>query len=74
MSNDNFQPISSIQCEWLDTKSAAKFLGVSPQFLENERWKKRGPVYARLHSRCRYSKRDLMAYMDARLIDSSTNQ
>jgi len=60
--------------EWMDTKTAARYMGLSRQWLEISRHKKSGPRYSKLSSRVRYRKSDLDAYMEARLVDNSQNQ
>ncbi len=53
--------------EYLTTKQAAKFLGVSHQFLELARHRREGPPFVKLSRLVRYSIKDLNEYMNAHL-------
>lgn len=55
----------------LTTKDAAKFLSVSPAFLERDRWAGATIPYIRVGSRAvRYRMTDLRAFIDARAMRS----
>ena len=54
----------------LDTKEAAKFLGLRPNTLEIWRLKSRGPRYAKLGSRIVYDFDDLEEFFAARSINT----
>lgn len=59
-----------IDIELLDTPEATKFLHMpSPRTLERWRYHRTGPPYIQLnHSRVRYRKSDLIAWLDAHTI------
>lgn len=52
--------------EYMDTRAAADYLGVSYQFLTIGRHKRTGPPYIKLASAIRYKRSDLDAWMAAR--------
>jgi hypothetical protein len=51
---------------FLNTKSAAKLLDVSPGFLERRRVEGGGPIFAKLGSRVVYGVDDLSRWVDER--------
>ena len=55
--------------KFLNTKTAAAYLGVSPQFLEISRHRGEGPAYSRLTRQIRYQREDLDGWMSKRRED-----
>jgi len=55
--------------KFLNTKTAAAYLGVSPQFLEIARHRGEGPAYSRLTRQIRYQRDDLDGWMNKRRLD-----
>ena len=53
----------------LDTRQAARYLGLHYQTLCNWRMRRVGPPYLKLGKRCVYRLDDLEAFMKARRID-----
>jgi hypothetical protein len=49
----------------LDQKSAAEFLGVSPKWLERDRWKGPRLSYVKVGRAVRYRAADLVDFIDA---------
>lgn len=64
--NDNKKEIGNT---FWDTKSAAKYLNVSQQYLEIARHRGEGPAFYRLLRRIRYRRSDLDDWMDKRRQD-----
>jgi len=54
---------------YMDTPEAAKYLGVSPQYLEGARHRGEGPPYSKLVRRVKYTRADLDAWMASRRLD-----
>ena len=54
---------------YLNTPEAAKYLGVSKQYLEGARHRGQGPPYSRLVRRIKYTRADLDAWMASRRLD-----
>lgn len=52
--------------EYMNTRQAAAYLGLSTQFLEISRCRGGGPRYCKLAQAVRYCKSDLDAFMHAR--------
>lgn len=52
--------------ELVDTRGAAKYLGVSIALIERWRWDGRGPMYIKFARACRYRKSDLEAFLVVR--------
>lgn len=51
----------------VDTAAAAKYIGLSPSWLNKERAGGRGPRYRKIGNRVTYSIGDLDEYLDGRL-------
>ena len=59
----------------LSEGQAATLLGVTPRALQAWRQRGGGPLFVRISSRCiRYRKRDLVAFAEARLRSSTSEQ
>jgi hypothetical protein len=58
--------------EYLDTRQAAAYLGMSKQQLELWRCKGGGPSYVKLAHAVRYRRSDLDAFMGDRLVSSTS--
>lgn len=54
----------------LNTKRAAEFLGLSPWTLVKWRSTGRGPKWVKFHSRVRYHRADLTAYLSLHSVTS----
>lgn len=60
---------TSVTAQWLSTRDAAAYLGVSPRTLQTWRARCQGPRYARLSAnRCVYSLADLEEFAASRLV------
>ena len=55
----------------LNTKEAARFLGVQPNTLDVWRCKRRGPKYSKVGRRVLYDIKDLEAYFEANTVHTS---
>lgn len=58
----------------LDTRGAAKFLGLSASFLAKARMNGTGPKYAKLGKKVVYREQDLVAFLDAHMVEASSAQ
>ena len=54
---------------YMDTPAAAKYLGVSKQYLEGARHRGEGPPYSKLIRRIKYTRADLDSWMASRRLD-----
>jgi predicted DNA-binding transcriptional regulator AlpA len=55
--------------EWLDTRAAATYLGVSTQWLEIARHKGKGPPFSRITRSIRYKRAELDSWMAQRRVE-----
>lgn len=58
----------------LNTEQTAEYLGLSKPTLERMRLKGNGPKFAKLGSSVRYRKADLDAWLESRLVRSTSEQ
>jgi len=62
----------SLASENLKTEAAAAFLQVKPATLEQWRWRGNGPLFVKVGRSVIYQKKDLEAYIEARVFRSTT--
>lgn len=60
--------------EILNTEQSAEYLGLSKPTLERMRLKGNGPKFAKLNSSVRYRKADLDAWLESRLVRSTSER
>jgi len=58
----------------VDEKTAAKRIGMSVSWLQQARFKGRGPRYIKIQKRVLYAVADLDSYTEARKIETSDSQ
>ncbi|TIL35975.1 MAG: helix-turn-helix domain-containing protein [Mesorhizobium sp.] len=61
-------------CDLLNTRHAAAFLGVKPKTLQNWRTGRNGPRYVRVGGTVSYSVGDLRAFVDCGLRTSTSDR
>lgn len=62
------------QCQYLDTRQAAAYLGLSRQRLESWRCRGGGPEFTKLGSAVRYARHDLDGFMRSRRVRSTSEE
>ena len=64
----------SVSRQYLATKDAAEFLGMSEQALSQLRYRDAGPPFVRINQRIiRYSYADLIRWLESRTVRPGTN-
>ena len=58
---------------FLDQRTAARFLGLSPRTLERFRLDGRGPVFRKFGRRCLYHRDDLLSWADGQRRTSTSD-
>ena len=64
-------PPTPWQAQFIDEIQAAAILGVSRKAMQNWRWQGRGPRFCRIESCVRYQVGELLAYAEARRVQST---
>ena len=54
---------------FLTSDQAANYLGVNPRLMENWRWRKVGPTFAKVGHRIRYNLNDLKSFIKTAPVD-----